>query len=319
MPRKRKASRRKKPLGDRFKSWLRRVLHPESPLPISAALLCALIVLGVLAALYLVFPGLRPDYWAGVYVEATGFLFDLLFFGVALALILRWQDRKHTIARYQEEVQDFKRWSTDEGRLRIAGAVRRLVKMGKTDIDFTGMKLSKFSFKNNDIGSIRGSTFYEGEWGMISSREQVDLDDVDFSFVNCSNIVFSAFNPFEGIGIAPPVRIKDCAFCESDLRGAVFNGATLEWTKEPPDSLYEEVGENPDGSPGFAQSVYPAFDGADLAGASFKNARFKNADFRHAVNILTADFSGAKGLEEGVFDDESVKAAVLKKATKAAK
>lgn len=310
----RKPTRRRRSIGEHLKGWLRRVFRPESPLPISAALLGALIVLGVLAGLYVAFPGLRPDYWRGVYVEVTGFLFDLLFFGVALALLVRWQDRKQSIARYQDEVQDFKRWSTEEGRLRIAGAVRRLVRMGKTDIDFTGMKLRRFSFKANDIKSIRGSRFYEGEWGTASSREQVDLKDVDFSIVDCSDVLFSRFNPFEGLGFAPPVRIANCSFCDSNLRGAVFNGAALEWSEAPPLTIHEEV-ENPDGSLSLVQSVYPPFDGADLAGTSFKNSRFKNADFREAKNVLEADFSGATGLETCVFDDDLVSAEVLRQAT----
>jgi len=316
MPRQEKKARRKKLAGQRFKGWLRRALHPESPLPISAALLCASIVLGVLATLYVVFPGLRPDYWQGVYVEATGFLFDLLFFGVALAFILHWQNRKHDIARHQEEIQDFKRWDSEEGRLRISGAVRRLARMGKTDIDFVGMKLSDFSFKANDIRSIQGSKFYEGEWGTLSSKEQVDLERVDFAHVNCSDVLFSRFNPFEGIGIAPPVKIIDCSFQESDLRRAVFNGATMEWHEPPPESIYEEV-DYDDQPPGLIKHIYPAFDGADLTGTSFKNVRFKNADFREVKNILEADFSGAKGIETCVFDDESTKTAILKKASKA--
>lgn len=104
MPCKKKPGQRKRPLLGRFKAWRQRVLHPESLLPIFAAPLCALIMLCVLTALYIAIPGLRSDYWQGVYVESTGFLFDLLFFGVALAIILNWQNRKQTVIRYQAEI-----------------------------------------------------------------------------------------------------------------------------------------------------------------------------------------------------------------------
>lgn len=310
-------SRWKSRLGERLKVWLERLLHPESLLPIWVASVCALFVLAILVTLYVTIPELRPEYWAGAYVEATGFLFDLLFFGVALAIIIHWRDRKHTIQRYQEEIQDFKRWNTEEGRLRIAGAIRRLERLGKTDIDFRGMKLSDFSFKENDINSIRGSVFYEGEWGTLSSREEVDLKNVDFSFVNCSEVVFSRFNPFEGFNFPTPVRITNCSFRESSLRNALFNAAFMEWTEPPPDTIGEVV-EHPGEPPHFMQIVYPPFNGADLTGASFRNAQFRNADFRKAEGILEADFSGAQGLETCAFDDESVKAAVLRMATEGA-
>lgn len=298
----------------RWKAALGRLSDPESPLPIFAAVGASLVVLTALAVIYVALPTLRSGYWSGAFVEATGFLFDLVFFGVVLALIIHRWDRKREGQRYQDEIQDFKRWDSDEGRLRIAGAIRRLGRTGKTDIDFRGIKLSNFSFKLNDIRSIRGATFYDGEWGTLSSREEVVLENVKFSFMDCSNVTFSRLNPFLALSsIAPPVRIINCVFCETNLRGAVFRGALLEWTKVPPDTIFEEV-ENPDGSIGLMQVLHPAFDGADLATASFRETQFHNADFRGAENIREADFSGATGLESCVFDDDTVKKAILKNA-----
>src|SRR5262249_4219304 len=113
--------------------------------------------------------------------------------------------------RSRDEVQDFKRLSTNEGRVRIAAAIRRLARMGLTDIDFRGAELTKFSFQGNDIRSLVGSIFYDGSWGEGGSRESVALERVDFSFVDCSAVIFSKFNPFEGIkSLAPPVRIRNC-------------------------------------------------------------------------------------------------------------
>ncbi len=301
-------------VGWRWKEALGRLTDPASPLPIIAALAAVLLVLATLAVLYLALPALRSGYWPGAFVEATGFLFDLVFFGAVLALIIHWRDNKRERQRYQEEIQDFKRWDSEEGRLRIAGAIRRLGRTGKTDIDFRGMKLTNFSFKSNDIRSIRGATFYDGEWGTLSSREEVVLEQVDFSFVDCANVMFSRFNPFSGLSsIAPPVKIIDCSFCNANLRGAVFRGAVLTWSEAPPDTIYEEV-ENPDGSIGLTQVVHPAFDGADLANASFAEVQFRNADFRCTENILEADFSGATGLESCAFDDNTVRDAILKSA-----
>lgn len=313
MVRRKRPIRRLKTPNKRLARALKRLRDPGSPLPIWVASLAALAVFAILTVLYLTISDLRQGYWPGAYVEATGFFLDLLFFGVALATIIHWRDRRHALQRHQEEIQDFKRWDTEEGRLRIAGAIRRLANMGKADIDFRGIKLSNFSFRQNDIRSIRGSVFYDGEWGTLSSREEVTLKNVDFSFLNCAGVMFSAFNPFGGLGIAPSVTITNCFFCETDLRGAIFNGAAMHWTEPPPDEIYEGV-ENPDGSLGIVQISHPPFNNADFAGASFKATEFKNADFRNAENLLQADFSQAKGLETCVFDDDSVKSTILKNA-----
>lgn len=304
---------RKPTLLEQIKRIGRRVLSAGPEFPIALAISSAVVLVSLLVGLYFVFPGVGDGLAQGVYVEATGFLLDLLFFGVVLAFVLRWQDKRQSILRYLEEIQDFKRWNTDEGRLRIAGAVRRLSALGRTSIDFVGMKLSDFSFKHSDIKSIQESKFYEGEWGNLSSREEVELTRVDFSHVNCSKVLFSRFNPLEGFGIAPPVVMVDCSFQNSDLRKAVFDGSAMKWTSSPPSSLYEEF-EYEDGTPGSTQAIYPAFDGADLTGASFKTVTFDNADFRNANNLLLADFAGARGLNSCAFDDASTRAEIMARA-----
>jgi uncharacterized protein YjbI with pentapeptide repeats len=219
-------------------------------------------------------------------------------------LIVMLFRQQQDVQRNRDEIQDFKRLNTDEGRIRIAGAIRRLARMNLTDIDFRGAELRKFSFRNNDIKSLVGSIFYDGGWGAAPSLEYVTLEDVDFASVNCSGVTFSAFNPFEGLdALPPPVRITNCAFQYADLRHTVFCGALLEWTEPPPETIYEVV-DDPDGWHGLRQIEYPPFCGANLSGASFKQVLFKNADFRLAVNVLKADFSGARGLETCVFEDK---------------
>jgi hypothetical protein len=65
----------------------------------------------------------------------------------------------------------------------------------------------------------------------------------------------------------------------------------------------------------------PFLSGAGASGnpgavqTSFKDCWFKNADFRNADNILEADFTGAKGLEDAFFDNDEIRAAVLAQAT----
>ena len=53
----------------------------------------------------------------------------------------------------------------------------------------------------------------------------------------------------------------------------------------------------------------------NLKGASFEDVTFRNADFRDAVNIGDCTFTGAKGLDECLFDNEGVKEQILRKAS----
>lgn len=273
-----------------------------------------LLVVGVslVSALYLAIPGLQDGFFNGVFVEFNGMLFDLVVFGILFALFVRATERRREVQRQQEIIEDYKKWDSDEGRLRIAGAVRRLNRLGKTDVDFGGIELSDFSFRRHDIRSIRGSTFYDGTWGEMGSREDVKLERVDFQAVDCREVVFSKFHPFAGLTLDVVFAlVRDCNFAEADLANTVFKGAHLEWTKEHP----EELGichEFPDEPPAFQQTHYPPFWNSDLRRASFADATFKNADFRGADGILECDFKGAKGLEFALFDDDEVRNSVLK-------
>ena len=261
----------------------------------------------------------RRDYdvwsemWRGVFIEATGAVMDLVVFGVVIGVVMLRRNRKQQIRTHLELIEDFKKWDSEEARYRIAGAVRRLNRLGQTSIDFVGMEMSEFSFRRHDIKSIAGSKFYAGTWGSLGSREKAVLREVDFSYVDCGNVVFSAFHPLGGLGIDLPrhARFRDCGFVQASLRGATFKGALMEWTDKPP----EETGhgeETREGEPVWLQDYYSPFYLADLAGASFEDVEFRNADFRDAENLDQCRFAGAKGLEDCMFDSDEDRELVLR-------
>ena len=151
----------------------------------------------------------------------------------------------------------------------------------------------------------------------MGSRDKVVLENVDFISVDCRNVIFSKFNPVGGLDLDWAdkfISIKDCTFIESNLSGAIFKGAYLEWTETHPDQLGEWIEDGAEDR-GFLQTHYPAFFNTDLSTTSFAESVFKNADFREASGILQCDFRRAKGLETCLFDDEDTKQAVLSLAT----
>jgi len=248
-----------------------------------------------------------PAIWQGIYIEAWGSVVDIVLVGVVLTLFSHRLTRKREIARHQEQIDDFKKWDDVEGRLRIAGSIRRLARLGITKIDFRGITLRDFSFNQNDIDNLRGSVFNDGLWFTNFSRNNTLLDKVDFSFVDCREVVFSSH-------IIGGMKGIDLRFFNTDLGGATFAGATLVWNSVVPNEFdWWEQDFDAEGDPIYHQKYSPAFEGANLSSCSFKDATLHSADFRQAENVLEADFSGAKGLETCFFD-EGVKEKMLAKA-----
>ncbi len=273
---------------------------------------------GVIILLLLVFSGWYGppgEIFRGVYIEASGAVMDIVFFGVILAILANMTSRCQDVTRQMELIDDYKKWDSAEARYRIAGAIRRLKKLNRTEIDFSGIEISNFRFRWLEIESIKGSTFYDGSWGTWSGKDRVTLTKVDFSAVDCRNVMFSKFNPFSGLeALGRLATFKDCSFQRAQLQGAVFRGALLEWSENPPEEM-ETCEYLEDGNPVFIPTYTSPFHEADLKGASFEDVLFRNADFRGAENVEKCSFSGAKGLDECLFDSEEVKEDIFRKAS----
>lgn len=306
--------KRVKSVADRTKQLKARIVSRLKQEADEPTILISLVVLtagvGLVAILLTAIPNSRDGYLPGVFIEFNGMLLDVIVFGVIAAWLLRRSDRRQQRQRQQETIDDYKKWDTEEGKLRVAGAVRRLIRLGTTSIDFGGLETTDFSFARHDIKSIRGSTFYDGTWGTSGSRDRVTLEKVDFGGVDCRDVTFSQFNPLPASWGVQFALLKDCNFVYAKLEKAVFNGAHLEWTTEHPQDCFEYDEEN-----GSSYRVhYPPFCDAQLEGASFRDVTFKNADLRGAIDVLECDFTGARGLESCLFDDEKTREAVLKMA-----
>ncbi len=248
------------------------------------------------------FPKLS-DLNKGIYLAVWGTFFDVGIVAVLLVIFDAMRHRRERIERHIEEIDDYKKWDSEEARLRIAGNIRRLAKLGKTDIDFSGIVLRNFSFVSQDIDSLEGARFSTGLRLDKMSANATVLENVDFHHVNCSKVVFSrSFGDAAVLGLVG----KNLSFIGAHLTHASFEGAKLSWTDYVADrsQWYVDEGEDEDGSPMLRQEYYPAFADADLKGCSFRYAALDHADFRDAENILEADFTAANGLETCFFNDD---------------
>jgi len=117
---------------------------PTSPVLISVIVLvfCLGVVGGV--TIYLHVNTFTKDFWLNILVESYGMLFDIFVIGI---LIFWLQDRgikkleeqrkirekeferKRTIQRYEEEIEDYLGWDEKEATFRIVGNIKRLKKL----------------------------------------------------------------------------------------------------------------------------------------------------------------------------------------------
>lgn len=293
------------------RSW--RVFWKETSFPYAILLLA--ISFGVTIIWKLAYPTFLPELWP----EMGGTSLEILFLLILFSLFEHRRSRSQFIERQRETIDDHKRWDNPEARVRIAGAIRRLNRKRVFAIDFSSLQLSDFSFARHGIDRLTGSSFYDGTWGKPLRETGVTLTNVSFDHIDCVNVEFSPFDPFESLSWDMPryAKLRDCTFVDCNLRGARFNGASLDWSNPPPDSHYEIVED--DEAPGSTQVTYGSFDRADVSGASFQACRLTNADFRNAEGLLSADFFRARGLESAEFDDEETRLAVLASANRSEK
>lgn len=302
----------KKTLSSRFNSWFYNWRREHFPTDFRYSIYILLATIVLFAIWWVGFPKLGNDYR----IEFVGMIFDIIFILILFSLFQFRDRRRQNIEHQQEIIQDFKRWDSEEAHFRLAGAFRRLHGLGVTSLNLAGIQLTNFEFSKHEISDISNSTFYDGTWGNPLAEGGVQLTKVSFDYINCHSVQFSPFNPLSGFFKSSPsfAKITDCSFIHTDLSNAIFDGADIFWSKPPVDDLYQYEGDDDYGIPIMLQYKYGPFDNAELKNTSFKKAKFKNADFRNAIDVDMANFQGAIGLEDCIFDDEATKKAVLNSA-----
>ncbi|MEN0060890.1 MAG: pentapeptide repeat-containing protein [Myxococcota bacterium] len=97
-----------------------------------------------------------------VVVEANGLAFDVALFGVVILWIDEVRQRRERLRGYQEQLEDYRDWHTDEAALRTAGLVRRISRAGGT-VKASRAWLPKANLKDVSLrkGRFRGANLSE--------------------------------------------------------------------------------------------------------------------------------------------------------------
>ena len=116
-----------------------------------------LTALGVLpiAAVFVIIPSVFPwrygseDFFVGVLIEGHGMLMDIVVIGIIVGTLGVAGERRREIRRYEEEIDDFRGWKSDEAMRRNSGNVRRL---SRRRVD--GLRLEDCYLRQAMLGDI---------------------------------------------------------------------------------------------------------------------------------------------------------------------
>lgn len=66
-----------------------------------------------------------PIFRENILVEAHGMLLDIFVIGVIILMLNQMGEKQRTIQRYQDEIDDFRKWESEEAAHRIAGNIKK--------------------------------------------------------------------------------------------------------------------------------------------------------------------------------------------------
>jgi len=130
---------------------------------------------------------LRSDFLEGILIEAHGMLLDILVIGIFILWLNRLGEKRVEVRRYEEEIDDFRGWDSDEASHRIAGNVRRLNDRGVSTINLHRCHLSNAVLPQTNLsGADLSHANLSG-----ADLSTADLSTADLSGANLSNAYLS--------------------------------------------------------------------------------------------------------------------------------
>jgi hypothetical protein len=213
-----------------IRGWLES-LSAEGPVRL-ALYVFALVTVIVIAISFRLY---NKEFFEGVLVEAHGMLFDLLVIGVFVLWLNKLGERRLTIRRYREEIEDFLGWDSDEAMHRIAGNIKRLNREGVTKIWLVRAYLPRANLSLADLRdtNLRGAQLTKADL----SGAQLDNADLHEANLRRADLIGADL-----IGAdLRDANLRGADLAGADLRGAKYNENTAwpEGFTPPPEALKE--------------------------------------------------------------------------------
>jgi uncharacterized protein YjbI with pentapeptide repeats len=210
------------------------------------------------------------EFLKNITIEAWGLVFDIL----VIVLFLTWlseraarrheqqhqeDQRNQTIQRYIEEIDDYRGWDEKEAKHRIVGLIRRLNKMGITEIDLHGVFLQNADLTGTDLTK--------------ANLEKANLAGADLRTANLTSANLTEAN-LTGANLA------NANLTDANLTDANLTNANLAMTLLPHAKLF--FADLQQACLFSANLTDAALNGADLRRANLQGARLGSANLTKA-------------------------------------
>lgn len=86
-----------------------------------------------------------------IFIEAHGMLFDIFIIGIFIFGLHKLGEKRLNNKRYQEEINDFESWGSEEAKFRIVGNIKRLNRNNISKIDLVGCYLKKAELRGANL------------------------------------------------------------------------------------------------------------------------------------------------------------------------
>ncbi len=172
------------------------------------------------------------EFWEGVRVESYGMVMDLWVIGTFLLFLNEIANRRNENKRYEDEIDDFREWESDEAKYRILGSMKRLSRNGVSKMELSGCYLKGVNFEKINLSgssfvaaNLEGAYFERADLSSAkfyiailkeATLKETNLTESSFFMANLLRADFSRAN------------LKDVDFREADLSNVDFREANLQ-------------------------------------------------------------------------------------------
>ena len=296
------------PIVDR--SWigqLRRVRPRHLTGPIANAVIISVLVSTIVIGVSIHFDFYKGTWLRDILTEAHGVVADSILLLVGLAILTSRVEKRQSVERQREAIDDLRGATDDLAQRRIVGAIRRLNRLGVSDIDLllchlARMDLRGLNFKGSRLAyaDLRGAKLVKYEavtHGIqLTPGYHASVDAV----IHVGNVEkgFGRRLP-KGTQIAIQIRREPANFVNADVSHSRFDGLDLRGSNFHGSDAHSAVFDNCDLEDANLSK-------ANLTGASFANTDLTNVDFTHAKGLTVRQLSAArslravKGLDPGI-------------------
>lgn len=297
------------------RSWRRR-LRLVAPRrltgPVANAILITSIVSAIVVAVSLSTGYYTGTWWRDVLTEAHGVVADSVFLLVGMAFLTKVVEKRQSIERQRECIDDLRGSTEEAAKRRTVGAVRRLNRLGVTDVDLVHCHLSHtdlrgLGFKRARLAyaDLRGATVVRYLATTHGARLTPGYHDSVRAVIKVGDVErnFGRVLP-SGTQVAIQITRESPDFSGADVSHALFSGLDLRGACFDSTGAHAALFDNCD-------LEDAAFAHADLTGALFAGADLTNVDLSHAVGITVKQLSvakslrGIRGLDPGIAQELS--------------